>query len=104
MSSKINKAPEFQGAVKPDAIQVDSYEYSLAALRHVSIPLNMQERFDYSGRSDGQPVYIGYGAKGIATSDSGWLLFKYTYDASGFVTLKQVSYDAWDDRATATYE
>jgi len=101
--SGINNNPKFAGAVKPDAIQVDSYDYALAALRNVQIPLNMQERFDYSGRSDGQPVYIGYGEKGIATTGT-WILFKYTYDGNGFITLKQVAYDSWDDRTTATYE
>lgn len=59
--------------------------------------------FDYDVRTDGQPVYIGYGSIGLATSADGWLLYKHTYNANGYITSRQVAYGAWDNRTSVTY-
>ena len=91
------------GQIKVSEVEAREHESPLLARRTVTIPLNMQERYDYGSRTDGQPEYAGYGARGLATSSDGWLLFKYTYDASGNMTLKQVAYDSWDNRASASY-
>jgi hypothetical protein len=64
----------------------------------------MQLRADYDVRTDGNPVYLGFAEKGLGISASGWLLQKFTYDASGNVTLRQISYDAWDDRVITVFE
>lgn len=58
-------------------------------------------RIEYTG---GNANYMGFAEKGLGISASGWLLHKYTYDASGNATLRQISYDSWDDRGLTTYE
>ena len=63
-----------------------------------------QELFDYDGRTDGQPVYAGFGATGLATSATGWTIHKYTYDASGFVTSEKTAIGIYDNRGSLTYE
>jgi len=88
------------GAVKPDAITVDGYESALFAHRYTKIPSNMQMRIDWtSGNAD----YVGYAPKDLTSSTQGWLLQKFTYDDSGRCTLRQIAFDSWDDRATASY-
>jgi hypothetical protein len=95
---------QFEGAVKPDAITVDSYEPDLFAKRIVEVPSNMQMRADYGASTDGLPDYMGYAPKGLASSADGWLLQKFTYDANRQCTLRQISYSSWDLRATAVYD
>lgn len=65
--------------------------------------LNSQMFVDYDTRTDGQPVYVGYASRGVASSTASWTLFKLTYNASDYVTSRQVAYDSWDNRASATY-
>jgi hypothetical protein len=60
----------------------------------------MQLMADYGTSTDGLPDYMGYGPRGLATSDSGWLLKKFTYDANRQCTTIQIAYDAWDNHAT----
>ena len=62
-----------------------------------------QERFDYSSRSDGQPVYAGFADRGVTTSTTSWTLHKFTYDIDGFITVKQTAIDSWDNRVGASY-
>ena len=102
-AQNINGQEMVSGATKSTDVENKTYDRDLWASRTVQIPLNMQERYDYTGRSDGQPVYAGYGAKGLASDATGWLLYKFTYDVNGYITLKQIAYDTWDDRADATY-
>ena len=66
----------------------------------------MQMRCDYDVRTDGQPVYLGFAPKGLDASADGWLIHKFTYDVSDRVTVRQIAYDIWDDRADVgtTYE
>lgn len=63
----------------------------------------VQIRCDYGARTDSQPEYCGYAAAGIATATNSWFIYKFTYDGNGQMTVRQSSYDVWDDRATATY-
>ena len=93
----------FEGSVKPSSIEKELYEHDLSAQRIVEIPSNMQMRCDYDVRTDGQPVYMGFGARGLATSDGGWLLYKLTYDASDRIIVRQVAEDSWDNILTAVY-
>lgn len=63
--------------------------------------LSWEIRFDYDTRDDGQPVYVGYAPAGTATSSAAWLIHKFTYDVSNFVTRRQVVTDKiYDNRAT----
>lgn len=61
----------------------------------------LQRRTAYTAAN--LPEYIGYAPKGAATSDNSWTIFKYTYNGTGLETLKQTSYDAWDNYLTADY-
>jgi hypothetical protein len=65
---------------------------------------------DYSARTDGQPVYIGYRMPGVAESAVGWLIFKCIYDDSNNFLRKVAAggenqFDkVWDNRASYTYD
>ena len=65
-----------------------------------------QMRIDYGTRTDGQPLYIGYAASGVATSTASWILQKFTYTTIGttdYVSLRQIATDSWDLRTSASY-
>lgn len=51
-------------------------------------------RFD---ADDSAPDYIGLAAEAIATSDDGWIVYKFTYSGAN-VTRIQKTKGAWDDR------
>jgi hypothetical protein len=91
----------FEGATTPSSIEVDGYEPLLSAQRYTEIPSNQQMRADYLARTDGQPIYVGYAPRGLATSDTSWLLQKFTYDGNSQCTLRQIAYGSWDLRADA---
>ncbi len=92
----------FEGATKPTSIEVDGYEGLLSANRIVEIPSNMQFRASYLS-TDGLPEYCGFAAKGLAEGTTGWLLKKYTYDASRQCTQILIAYGDWTARASASY-
>lgn len=91
------------GQTKVSAAEAKEHEDLLLAKRIVEIPSNLQMRADYGSRSDSQPEHLGFAARGTASSDTSWLLHKFTYDGSNRVTLRQIAYDSWDNIATATY-
>ena len=91
------------GQTQASEVEADTYEQRISASRITEIPSNLQLRADYDIRTDGQPVYLGFGARSLAAATTGWLLQKFTYDSSGYVTLRQIAYDSWNNRATATY-
>jgi hypothetical protein len=63
-----------------------------------------QKVLDYGGRTDSNPVYVGFNFRGAATSDVNWVLQKLTYDASDRVVLVQIAIDSWDNHdTTAVY-
>lgn len=62
----------------------------------------MQALFAFDG--SGNLEYLGYGAKGLAEGTEGWLLYKFTWDASGNISSRKTAYGTWTGRATATYE
>jgi YD repeat-containing protein len=92
------------GLTRATEAEHNEHDIALWAKRVTEIPSNLQQLLDYVDRTDGQPIYMGFAEKGLAQSASGWLLHKYTYNASGQMTAKQISYDAWADRVTTTYE
>lgn len=99
----IGDAYQTGGAVKTSEAEAREHEGPIQAKRITEIPSNLQQRIDYDVRTDGQPVYIGFGARGLATSATGWLIQTFTYDGSNNLTLRQIAYDSWDNRASATY-
>lgn len=96
----------FHGDLKPSITDNTEFDPSVAAKRIVQWPDNIQMQVDYVARTDGQPVYVGYAIRGLATSLTGWMIQKYTYttiSGSDYVATRTIAYDAWDNRATATY-
>lgn len=68
------------------------------------VPTDQQIAADYDGRTDGQPVYLGFALRTAATSDSVWIIYKFTYDGSDQMTTRKVAYGIWDNRASLTYQ
>jgi hypothetical protein len=89
------------GLVRSTEAENREFDPALDAKRITEIPSNMQMRAYYSAND---LIYLGFAEKGISSAASGWLLQKYTYDASGKATLRQIAYDAWKDRELTTYE
>lgn len=62
------------------------------------------QKFDYDTRTDGQPVYFGHADIGAADTDTtssankGWVVWKFTYNVSGFVTQIESRRGSWDGR------
>jgi hypothetical protein len=93
------------GRVRASEVERLIYDQSLNAIKTSTVPPNIQMRLDYGTRTDNQPDYVGYATKGLATSASGWMIQKMTYnDDTDLLETRQISYDAWDDRASASYE
>ena len=92
------------GKVRASEVESKVFDPTTLAIRYIEIPSNLQQRLDYGSRTDGQPDYMGFAEKGLGISASGWLLQEFTYDASGKMTLRQISFDSWDDRALTTFE
>ena len=66
-----------------------------------------QARFEYD--SNDNCIYVGEAPRGSSVNDTtAWTLTKFTWVAgtvSGYnCTQKQVAYDSWTNRSTATYE
>lgn len=99
----IGDSHQMTGQVRVSDAEYREHEPELLAKRFTEIPSNMQMRADYNSETDGQPLYLGYGAKGLASATTGWLLQKFTYDSSRQCTLRQIAYDSWDNRASAVY-
>ncbi len=91
---------EVWGELKVSAAEQAEYEPELFAKRITEIPSNMQMRAAYSA-TDGLPDYVGYAPRGLTAATTGWLLQKFTYDASRQCTLRQIAYSSWDLRADA---
>jgi len=92
---------EEYGRVRSSGIEQAEYETALKAKRIMRLPSNQLMLMDKDGGSN--PIYVGYAAKGVAQSASGWTLHKFDWDASNDCTSRGVAYDAWDDRASASY-
>lgn len=63
--------------------------------------LKQQKRIDYDTNLN--PVYIGDAIRGVASSDSSWIIKKITYDTNFNPTAKQVAIGSWDGRVSLTY-
>ncbi len=64
----------------------------------------LQQLMDYNGRADGNPVYVGTAAEGVAEGDTGqWQIQKLEYDGSNRIISKKICRTAsWTDRASGT--
>lgn len=93
--------PGLTGSLKVSMAEEREHDGALQAKRILEIPSNLQMRVAYNASK--QTEYAGFAARGLAASADGWLIQKFTYDANKQVTLRQSAYDAWDNRASATY-
>lgn len=66
----------------------------------IGVELVTRMSFDYAGRADGQPVYVGITEQGVAASDPAWIVWRVGYDVEGRMVDRQVLTGAWDDRAS----
>ena len=89
---------EFEKNDRPDAVR--EHEVAIFAKRVTEIPSNLQQRISYTASK--QAEYVGYGARGLDAGDNGWMIQKFTYTASQ-VTLRQIAYGNWTNRASETY-
>lgn len=64
---------------------------------------DVEDRLDFDGRTDTQPVYIGRAINATATTDDTWAIEKTTYDESDRPVRKQVLTGAWDSRASLSW-
>jgi len=92
---------DIYGLVRASEAESREFDPALDAKRVTDIPSNQQMRAEYSGND---LIYLGFADKGISSATSGWLLHKYTYDASGKAISRQISYDSWKDKAITIYE
>ena len=92
------------GQLKVSDAEAREHQETLLAKRVTDIPNDLQNRFDYGSRQDGQPEKLGYAARNLAADAKGWILYQYTYNENNFVTLKQTAFDSWENRNEATYE
>lgn len=90
------------GQTKVSDAEYREHESLLSAKRMTEIPTNLQMMAAYSS-TDGLPDYVGYAPKGLTAGTNGWLLQKYTYDASRQCTVRQIAYGNWTNRASETY-
>lgn len=101
--SGINSSFVPAGAVKPSSIENDVYQADVAGYRFTEVPTSLQMRADYDGQTDGQPAYVGFCARGFASSAGTWLVQKFTYDGSRQMTVRQSGFGTWDNRTSLTY-
>lgn len=83
---------------------IPDYRAAGFASKAQDVVTDTQFQADYSARTDGQPVYLGYAVKGKATSDDAWMVYKFTYDVNNQCTIRQTAYGVWTNRASLTYK
>ena len=91
------------GNVRASEVESSIYESAIKAIRISDIPSHLQMLLDYDTRTDGQPVYQGWGAQGLATSSSGWLIQNFTFNVSSQVTGRKTWFGSYDGRASGSY-
>jgi len=92
---------DLEGRSKPSTIESDVYDKDIVALRYSEIPSNQQMRVDFDTRTDGQAVYMGWAARGLSESDTGWLLHYLEYDGNNAFIKRTIAIDSWDNRKTS---
>ena len=90
-----------QGSLKSTVAEDREHDVPIMAKRIVEVPSNLQARWAYDSNS--MVEYAGYAAKGVSESTNGWLLQKFTYNATLLATKREIAYDSWDNYASASY-
>lgn len=99
----IGNAYQLNGQVRATDGEAREHQAALLAKRITEIPSILQIKVDANGRSDNQPVYVGFAEKDNPTSDIEWIIWKITYDSYNDFSYKQSAFGSWDDRASLTY-
>lgn len=94
---------QLNGQVRVSDAEAREHEPLIFAKRVTDVPSNQQVKVDANGRSDNQPVYVGFAPRGLPTSSNRWLLWEITYDVYGDFSYKKIAYDSYDNRVSATY-
>jgi len=82
----------------------DSYDLRARALGTSERPSTFQQDFDYLARTDMQPIYFGWAPRGVADGDNQWIIYKFTYNADGSVSKREIAVDTnWTNRTSAAY-
>ena len=81
----------------------DEHEYTLQAKRVVDIPDTAVLRMAYHITHTEEVEYLGFAPRGTATDAEIWFVYKFTFDASARVTIRQSASGAWDDRTILSY-
>ena len=76
--------------------------------RRLSLLLHQAIQLDYEGRTDGQPVFVGWAEPGTATSAARWRIAKLTYVANQVTQVQwatgSIAYNqVWDNHASLAY-
>ena len=76
--------------------------------RRLSLLLHQAFQLDYAGRTDGQPVYVGWAEPGTSTSAAKWRIAKLTYVANQVTQVQwatgSIAYNqVWDNHASLAY-
>jgi len=77
------------------------HNWAIAAHRIMYAGTDIQEQIELTANS--APLYIGLGAKGLAQSDDGWLVTKYTYGTDITAPTMQSAIGPWSNRSSLTY-
>jgi len=88
--------PKFE----PKEISNWEHNNSLVAKRIMDVGSDADINLDYDERIDNQPVYVGYGARGLADGTDGWLIYQLTYDLSNRVTRVEKAIGVWNNRGS----
>ncbi len=98
---------DFEGAVKPHSIAVDSYEQLLSAARIVGMPSNQQELVDLT---DGTVIYVGNAGSGFGqtsgvdndSTQPNWMIQKISIASPSITT--EIGWGRWSNRAALNYQ
>lgn len=78
------------------------------AAKNVLEPLpasfNSKKRLDYDGRTDSQPVYVGFAPAGTDETTTNWVIQQISYDSDGNPTAVDIAMGvAWSNRVSEVY-
>jgi len=89
-----------RGLIDSTKIERDEHDELFNAKRITDVGNDQDVNLDYDVRTDDNAVYVGIGARGLADSAGGWLIFKLAYDISNRLTSKKSAVGIWNNRGS----
>lgn len=89
---------ELHGNTSVTEAEHREHQYNLSAKRVTNVGSDKQELIDIVSST---LIYIGSGARGLATSADGWLLEKIDMSSNPYIITHAI--DTYDNHLTATY-